>query len=132
MMHKRTLLTTATAVGVIPAAPAILRANNMSGVTASEIRIGNTMPYKWPGFRLQHDRQGDRGYVPYANDRGGVAGQKVNFILYDDGYSLAKTVEQTRRLVKEDRVAALFAQSGTPTNSAIVAMSIKKRARNCS
>ena len=55
-----------------------------------------------------------------ANDRGGVAGQKEKFISYDDGYSPAKTVEQTRRLVEEDRVAALFAQLGTPTKSAIV------------
>jgi branched-chain amino acid transport system substrate-binding protein len=48
MLHKRTLLTTAAAVGFIPAAPAILRADDMSGVTASEIRIGNTMPYSGP------------------------------------------------------------------------------------
>jgi branched-chain amino acid transport system substrate-binding protein len=41
-----------------------------------------------------------------ANDRGSVAGRKANFISYDDGYGPAKIVEQTRRLVEEDRVAA--------------------------
>ena len=44
----------------------------------------------------------------------------VNFISYDDSYSPPKTVEQTRRLIEEDKVAALFADLGTPTNSAIV------------
>ena len=47
-----------------------------------------------------------------ANDQGGFAGRKVNFISYDDSYSPPKTVEQTRRLIEEDKVAALFADSG--------------------
>jgi branched-chain amino acid transport system substrate-binding protein len=120
MLHKRTLLTTAAVAGFIPAAPAILRADDMSGVTASEIRIGNTMPYSGPASAYGTIGKAIAAMFHMANDRGGVAGRKVNFISYDDGYSPPKTVEQTRRLVEEDRVAALFAQLGTPTNSAIV------------
>jgi branched-chain amino acid transport system substrate-binding protein len=120
MLHKRTLLTTAAAAGFIPAAPAILRADDMSGVTASEIRIGNTMPYIGPASAYVTIGKAIAAMFHMANDRDSVAGRKVNFISYDDGYSPAKTVEQTRRLVEEDRVAALFAQLGTPTNSAIV------------
>ena len=54
-----------------------------------------------------------------VNDQGGVAGRKINFISYDDGYSPPKTVEQVRRLVEQDKVAFLFNTLGTPTNSAI-------------
>ncbi len=54
-----------------------------------------------------------------VNDQGGIAGRKINFISYDDGYSPPKTVEQVRRLIEEDQVAFLFNTLGTPTNSAI-------------
>lgn len=120
MLHRRALLTTAAAAGFVPAAPAILRAAETPGVTATEIRIGNTMPYSGPASAYGTIGKAIAARFRMANDDGGFAGRKVNFISYDDGYSPPKTVEQTRRLVEDDKVAALFAQLGTPTNSAIV------------
>ena len=120
MLHRRALLTTAAAAGFVPVAPAILRADDMPGVTATEIRIGNTMPYSGPASAYGTIGKAIAAMFRMVNDQGGVAGRKVNFISYDDGYSPPKTVEQTRRLIEEDKVAALFAQLGTPTNSAIV------------
>jgi branched-chain amino acid transport system substrate-binding protein len=120
MLHRRTLLTTAAAAGFIPAAPAILRAQEIPGVTATEIRIGNTMPYSGPASAYGTIGKAMAARFGMANAGGGFAGRKVNFISYDDGYSPPKTVEQTRRLIEEDKVAALFAPLGTPTNSAIV------------
>ena len=43
-----------------------------------------------------------------VNDEGGVAGHKIDFISYDDGYSPPKTVEQIRRLVEQDKVDFTF------------------------
>ncbi len=120
MLHRRKLLTTAAAAGFIPVAPAILRAAETPGVTATEIRIGNTMPYSGPASAYGTIGKAIAARFKMANDAGGFAGRKVNFISYDDGYSPPKTVEQTRRLIEEDKVAALFAPLGTPTNSAIV------------
>jgi branched-chain amino acid transport system substrate-binding protein len=120
MLHRRTLLTTAAAAGFIPAAPAILRAQESVGVTATEIRIGNTIPYSGPASAYGTIGKAISARFRMANDEGTFAGRKVNFLSYDDGYSPPKTVEQTRRLVEEDKVAALFADLGTPTNSAIV------------
>jgi branched-chain amino acid transport system substrate-binding protein len=120
MLHRRTLLTTTVAAGFIPAAPAILRAEDSPGVTATEIRIGNTMPYSGPASAYGTIGKAISAMFRMANDAGGFAGRKVNFISYDDGYSPPKTVEQVRRLIEEDKVAALFATLGTPTNSAIV------------
>jgi branched-chain amino acid transport system substrate-binding protein len=120
MLHRRKLLTTAATIGFMPVAPAILRAAETPGVTATEIRIGNTMPYSGPASAYGTIGKAIAARFKMANDQGGFAGRKVNFISYDDGYSPPKTVEQVRRLIEEDKVAALFATLGTPTNSAIV------------
>jgi branched-chain amino acid transport system substrate-binding protein len=120
MLHRRTLLATAASAGFIPAAPAILRAEELPGVTATEIRIGNTIPYSGNASAYGTIGKAEAAMFRMANEQGGFAGRKVNFISYDDGYSPPKTVEQTRRLIEEDKVAALFAPLGTPTNSATV------------
>ncbi|HBK07111.1 MAG TPA: branched-chain amino acid ABC transporter substrate-binding protein [Acetobacteraceae bacterium] len=120
MIHRRTLLTSAAAAGFIPAAPAILRAAEIPGVTATEIRIGNTIPYSGPASAYGTIGKAIAARFKMANDEGSFSGHKIKFMSYDDGYSPPKTVEQTRRLVEEDQVAALFADLGTPTNSAIV------------
>src|SRR3954449_8451967 len=121
-MHltRRTLLATASAAGFIPAAPAIVRAEETPGVTATEIRIGNTMPYSGPASAYGTIGKAIAAMFRMYNDEGGFGGRKVNFISYDDGYSPPKTVEQVRRLIEEDKVACMFAPLGTPTNSATV------------
>jgi branched-chain amino acid transport system substrate-binding protein len=120
MLHRRTVLTTAAAATFVPAAPAILRAAETPGVTATEIRLGNTVPYSGNASAYGTLGKVEAAMFRMANDQGGFAGRNVNFISYDDGYSPPKTVEQIRRLIEEDHVAALFATLGTPTNSAIV------------
>ncbi len=120
MLHRRKLLTAAAAASFIPAAPAIVRAAETPGVTATEIRLGNTMPYSGQTSAYGTIGKAIAASFRMANDLGGFAGRKVNFMSYDDGYSPPKTVEQVRRLIEEDKVAALFATLGTPTNSAIV------------
>jgi len=117
MLTRRALLTTAV-VGSLPAAPAILRAAETPGVTATEIRIGNTMPYSGPVSAYATLGRTMAAAFRMANEQGGFAGRKVVFLSYDDAYSPPKSVEQTRRLVEEDKVAALFGTLGSPTNSA--------------
>ena len=119
MITRRTTLISGAAA---LAAPAVLRrawAAATPGVTANEIKIGNTMPYSGPASAYSSVGKADAGFFKWVNDQGGVAGRKINFISYDDGYSPPKTVEQVRRLVEEDQVAFLFHTLGTPTNSAI-------------
>ena len=101
-------------------APGLLRAADTTGITDSEIRIGNTMPYSGPASAYGSIGRSHQAFFRMINDQGGIAGRKINFITYDDGYSPPKTVEQVRRLVEQDKVAILFNTLGTPTNSAIV------------
>jgi branched-chain amino acid transport system substrate-binding protein len=102
------------------ATPALVNAQETPGVTANEIRIGSTMPYSGPASAYGVIGRSHEAFFRMVNERGGIAGRRINFIVYDDGYSPPKTVEQTRRLVEQDRVAFTFNQLGTPTNSAIV------------
>jgi branched-chain amino acid transport system substrate-binding protein len=117
MTTRRTLL--AAGAGLL-AAPRILRAQDTPGVTATELRIGNTMPYSGPASAYGSIGRSHQAFFKMVNDQGGIAGRKINFITYDDGYSPPKTVEQVRRLVEQDKVAFLFNTLGTATNSAIV------------
>ena len=95
------------------------RAQTSPGVTATEIKIGHTIPYSGPASAYGVEGKLESAFFKMVNDQGGVAGHKINFISYDDGYSPPKTVEQVRRLVEEDQVDFLFNTLGTPTNSAI-------------
>ena len=90
------------------------------GVTATEIKIGNTVPYSGPASSYGVLGKLESAFFGMVNEQGGVAGHKINFISLDDNYSPPKTVEQIRRLVEEEQVAFTFATLGTPTNSAIV------------
>ncbi len=95
------------------------RAADTPGVTATEIKIGNTMPYSGPASSYSVIGRTEAAYFKMANEQGGVAGRKINFISLDDGYSPPKTVEDVRQLVEEDQVDFCFQNLGTPCNSAI-------------
>ncbi|MCC8942300.1 ABC transporter substrate-binding protein [Bradyrhizobium sp. Arg68] len=94
-------------------------AAEMRGVTATEIRIGQTMPYSGPVSAFGALGKGEVGYFKMLNERGGINGRKINFISLDDSYAPPKTVEQTRRLVESDEVALIFSSIGTAHNTAI-------------
>jgi branched-chain amino acid transport system substrate-binding protein len=96
-----------------------LAAQTIRGVTATEIKIGQTMPYSGPVSAFGALGKGEVGYFKMVNERGGINGRKVNLISLDDSYAPPKTVEQTRRLVESDEVALIFSSIGTAHNTAI-------------
>ena len=106
------------------AAPALLtrsvEAANLPGVTATTLKIGNTIAYSGPASSYGVIGRFETAFWKMVNAQGGVGGRKIDFISLDDGYSPPKTVEQVRRLVEQDKVAFLFNDLGTPTNSAVV------------
>src|ERR1700681_3504155 len=99
--------------------PAVSMAAEMRGVTATEIKIGQTMPYSGPVSAFGALGKGEVGYFKMLNERGGINGRKINLISLDDSYAPPKTVEQTRRLVESDEVALIFSSIGTAHNTAI-------------
>jgi ABC-type branched-subunit amino acid transport system substrate-binding protein len=117
-MTRRKALLAATALAAAVATGAT--AADTPGVTATEIKIGNTVPYSGPASSYSVLGKLESAFFGMVNEQGGVAGRKINYISLDDNYSPPKTVEQIRRLVEEEKVAFTFATLGTPTNSAIV------------
>jgi ABC-type branched-subunit amino acid transport system substrate-binding protein len=109
----------ALGVMALAACPLAGSAAEMRGVTATEIKIGQTMPYSGPVSAFGALGKGEVGYFRMVNERGGINGRKVNLISLDDGYAPPKTVEQTRRLVESDEVALIFSSIGTAHNTAI-------------
>jgi branched-chain amino acid transport system substrate-binding protein len=88
------------------------------GVTDTEIKLGQTMPYSGPASSLGVQGLTDQAYFTMVNERGGINGRKLKLISLDDGYSPPRAVEQTRKLIEDEQVFALFHSLGTPTNSA--------------
>ncbi|MFA7504236.1 MAG: ABC transporter substrate-binding protein [Burkholderiaceae bacterium] len=89
------------------------------GVTDTEIKIGNIMPYSGPASAYGVIGKAEAAYFQYINDQGGINGRKIEFVSLDDGYSPPKAVEQTRKLVEQDEVLLVFQALGTPSNSAV-------------
>jgi branched-chain amino acid transport system substrate-binding protein len=89
------------------------------GVTDTEIKVGNIMPYSGPASFFGAIGRTEAAYFKMINEQGGVNGRKIKFISYDDAYSPPKTVEHARKLVEGDEVFLLFNVVGTPGNSAI-------------
>lgn len=100
------------------AAPAIARAKQAPGVTATEILLGQTMPYSGPASSYAPIGHVEIAYTNFINDQGGINGRKIKLLSLDDGYSPPKTLEQTRRLVEEEGVAFIYQPLGTPTSMA--------------
>jgi ABC-type branched-subunit amino acid transport system substrate-binding protein len=117
-MLRRTALK-ATVAAMLLAGLSAPATAEMTGVTATEIKIGATFPYSGPASALGNVGKALTAYVTFINERGGVNGRKINLIALDDAYSPPKTVEQTRKLVESDEVAFMFATLGTPSNLAI-------------
>ena len=119
MLTRRTLLQSGAAAAAMASFAGSARADNAPGVTDTEIKIGQTMPYSGPASAYGVIGKTETAYFKMINEQGGVNGRKINLISLDDGYSPPKTVEQVRRLVEQEQVAFLFNTLGTAPNAAI-------------
>ena len=91
------------------------------GVTDKEILIGSssalTGQTSFLGTQTIH---GSLAYINQVNEKGGVYGRKIKLISYDDQYTPNMTVENTKKLINDDKVFALFDYVGTPTSVKII------------
>jgi branched-chain amino acid transport system substrate-binding protein len=120
MLSRRRFLQSSTAAAaLLTQGIGAARAQNAPGVTDTEIKIGQTMPYSGPASAYGVIGRAEAAYFKMINEQGGVNGRKINLISLDDSYSPPKTVEQVRRLVEQERVAFLANTLGTAANAAI-------------
>ena len=99
--------------------PAFAQKQYDAGVTDTEIKIGNIMPYSGPLSAYGITGRTEAAYFRKLNAEGGINGRRITFISYDDAYTPPKTVEQARKLVESDEVLLIVGALGTPSNAAI-------------
>ncbi len=89
------------------------------GVTDTEIRVGNVMPYSGSLEVFGAIGKAEAAYFEMINERGGINGRKVRFISYDDKSDPSTALELTRGLIEQDNVHLMFGSFGTPGNFAV-------------
>jgi branched-chain amino acid transport system substrate-binding protein len=116
---KRFVMPVLMACAVLFATPAKAQKKYDPGVSDTEIKIGNIMPYSGPISSYSIVGKTEAAYFAKINAEGGINGRKIKFISYDDSSNPAKTVEQARKLVEGDEVLLIFQSLGGSMNIAI-------------
>ena len=118
--HDPALILAAFSLSIVGPSPVAAAEKRYGpGVTDTEIRIGQTVPYSGPISSLARFGRVEAAYLRKINTSGGINGRKVTLVSLDDAFTPAKTVEQTRKLVESDGVLAIVGSIGTPTNLAV-------------
>ncbi len=89
------------------------------GVSDTEIKLGQTVPYSGPASAFSSYGRTMTGYFQMINEAGGINGRKIMLLSLDNAFSPPKALEQTRKLVENDGVLADVGTVGTTPNVAI-------------
>jgi ABC-type branched-subunit amino acid transport system substrate-binding protein len=106
-------------IALILCSTAMAEEKRAPGVSDTEIKLGQTFPYSGPASAYRTIANSQIAYFKMINEQGGINGRKINLISLDDAYSPSKTVEQTRKLVEQEEVAAMLMPLGTPTGLSV-------------
>jgi branched-chain amino acid transport system substrate-binding protein len=103
-MHVRNFLPALAAALVLVTAPA-----------RGDINVGVTLSATGPAASLGIPEKNTFELLPTS-----IAGQKVNWIVLDDGSDTTKAVTNTRKLISEDKVDVVVGSTITPNSLAMV------------
>ena len=123
-MTRKLLLTLlalalSVAAGATAALAATARPTADPGVTPTSVLVGGTAPLTGPQMVFASISRGAKAYFDYVNSRGGVNGRRIDYEARDDASDPVRTVAETRRLVEQDGVFAVFNSFGTEQNLAV-------------
>jgi ABC-type branched-subunit amino acid transport system substrate-binding protein len=89
------------------------------GIDADTIILGQSCPLTGPAAELGTEmRLGAQMHFNELNQKGGIFGRQIKLITLDDGYEPDRAAANTRKLIEQDQVFALFGYVGTPTSNA--------------
>lgn len=92
-----------------------------SGVTEDTVHIGGTNAITGPVAAVCYAvTHGANAWFDKVNDAGGVHGRKIEYTVLDDAYSAQRAVGNTRRLIQQDDVFAMFGGCGTATAAGVL------------
>lgn len=114
--HFKNLL--AAAAIVLPASLMSLAGTALAQQT---VKIGSVLSVTGPAsFLGEPEDKTLRMYVDKINAAGGVAGKKLELVIYDDGGDANKARTFATRLVEDDKVVAMVGGSTTGTTMAMI------------
>ena len=100
---------------------AALAATAFTPHSHADILIGQTTAVTGPvAASVGETLVGVRLYLDHINATGGVHGEKIRLITLDDKFEPQLAGENARRLIEDDKVAALFMSRATPHTQAIL------------
>jgi len=120
-MNRRKLFSVSAVLAAASLVATAIPANAAEvGVTASEIKLGMTLPMTGTASLGYNKIPGAaKAYFDYLNANGGVNGRKITLIVKDDQYVPTQAVTKTNELILKDKVMALLAPLGTANVKAV-------------
>ena len=94
---------------------------NAPAVAQQTVKIGSVLSATGPAsFLGEPEEKTLRMYVERINAAGGVAGKKIDLVIYDDGGDANKARTFATRLIEDDKVVAIVGGSTTGTSMAMI------------
>jgi len=108
-----------TPLAILTVVSSGLACAQVPGVTAKSILLGQSAAFSGAAAQLGIQMNlGTKTYFDYINAHGGVHGRKIEIKTRDDRYEGNLCIENTKKLIEEDKVFALISYVGTPTTVA--------------
>jgi ABC-type branched-subunit amino acid transport system substrate-binding protein len=93
----------------------------IDGISDTEILLGSSSALTGHASFLGTETiKGSLSYLNHINELGGINGRQIKLISYDDQYDPPQTILNTKKLIHDDKVFALFDYVGTPTSVKIM------------
>jgi branched-chain amino acid transport system substrate-binding protein len=86
-----------------------------AGSVLADINVGVTVSATGPAASLGIPEKNTIALMPQT-----IAGQKINYIVLDDGSDTTKAVSNTRKLITEDKVDIILGSTVTPNSLAMI------------
>lgn len=122
---KTTRLLIGAAIVSLAGSTAIATAQ-VRGVTKTEIIIGTHTDLSGPAASYGvTSTNAIRMKIDEVNEKGGIHGRKIRYIVEDAQYQIPRAVQAANKLIQKDHVFAIIAAMGTPMNNAVLPDQLK-------
>ena len=126
-MRKLPRLLVSTLFASAIAAPAFAE----DGVTATEVILGTHTALSGPVSAWGiGSTEGTRMRFDEANEKGGIHGRKIRFVVEDHGYQVPRAVQAANKLINSDKIFVMVGALGTPMNNAVFVDQLQKGVPN--
>lgn len=117
MSSRRSWLSLLAGIALAVTLPVAAQAE--TGVTDQTILLGQSAAFSGPAAQLGIQlHAGAKAYFDMVNQQGGVYGRRIELVKADDRYEADLAAKNTKKLIEQDGVFALFGYVGTPTSNA--------------